>query len=107
MASEGHRENSRSQPGRTAPYPRAADSGVADSMTTKSNNRQKPAKPEILEQPPAEDTLANDTGLTRPEQDELAWVRSILDDVQMGELYAEAHGIAVRQAYESEAGERG
>ena len=63
--------------------------------------------PEILEQPHTEDKVTNDDGLTRAERDELAWVRSILDEVQMEELYDEAHEIALRDVHESEAGERG
>jgi hypothetical protein len=63
--------------------------------------------PEILEQPRSEETMANDNGLTRAEEDELTWVRSILDDTQMEALYDEAREIALRDVHESEAGERG
>jgi hypothetical protein len=68
---------------------------------------QELSTPEIAKQPPTEAMVTGDNGLTRAEQDELAWVRSILDDTQMEELYDEAHEIAVREVHESEAGERG
>jgi len=53
-----------------------------------SSPKSSPA-PEIAEQPPAADKVTNNDGLTRAEQDELSWVRSILDEVQMDELYDE------------------
>jgi hypothetical protein len=72
-----------------------------------SRRSQELSTQEVAEQPRTEDTVTNDDGLTRAEQDELAWVRSILDDTQMEDLYDEAREIAVLEVHESEAGKRG